>query len=162
MRKLIDLTGQRFGRLLVIRRVECEKRGEAKWLCQCDCGNETAVFGYLLRSGKTSSCGCSKHDETFRNKKKEQSTVHGGRGTRLYRIWIGMKNRCCEIHRLRWSRYYHLRRMENDFPAFRDWALSHGYTDALSIDRIDVDGNYEPSNCRWATAKEQRHNRRDN
>ena len=94
MRKLIDLTGQRFGRLLVIRRVECEKHGEAKWLCQCDCGNETAVFGYLLRSGKTSSCGCSKHDETFRNKKKEQSTVHGGRGTRLYRIWIGMKNRC--------------------------------------------------------------------
>lgn len=167
MRKLIDLTGQRFGRLLVIRRVECEKHGEAKWLCQCDCGNETAVFGYLLRSGKTSSCGCSKHDETFRNKKKEQSTVHGGCGTRLYRIWIGMKNRCYNPNAAKYKDYGGrgitiCAEWKNDFPAFRDWALSHGYTDALSIDRIDVDGNYEPSNCRWATAKEQRHNRRDN
>lgn len=161
MGKLIDLTGQRFGRLVVVERAGTSRNRQAMWRCRCDCGKKIAVQGYHLRTGHTQSCGCFHRDQT-----KRANTTHGEEGTRLYGIWRGMKSRCYNPNVQKYKDYggRGIKICEewlDDFQAFYDWAMSHGYTDALSIDRIDVDGNYEPSNCRWATAKEQRHNRRD-
>lgn len=159
MGKLIDLTGQRFGRLVVLERAGSGSNKRAMWRCQCDCGNTIITSSSHLRGGDTQSCGCL-HQETFTNKK------HGERHSRLYRVWSAMKTRCYNPNS-RDYQYYGGRGIAicaewlSDFATFQNWAMSHGYRDDLSIDRINVNGNYCPDNCRWATATEQRHNRRD-
>lgn len=150
-----DLTGMTFGKLHVICADSKDNRGEYKWMCECECGNRSVVYGSHLRNGATISCGC-----VMRTTQK----THGESKTRLYKIWQHMKDRCtnqnCDSFEYyggrgitfceEWSRY------EN----FRDWALINGYQDTLSIDRIDPDGNYEPKNCRWITQTEQNKNTR--
>lgn len=169
MGKLIDLTGQKYGRLTVIERAGRTAHGEhAKWVCLCECGNVTTVIGKNLRNGNTTSCGCA-HKEQMSQIGKANRT-HGKSHTRLHKVWAGMIGRCYNP-RKPYYKWYGGRGItvcdewRNDFQSFYDWAMANGYDpDAprwdCTIDRIDVDGNYEPSNCRWVTMAEQNKNKR--
>lgn len=155
-----NLVGQRFGMLTVLSRAENKKLYSVCWNCVCDCGKIKAIRSHDLCTGKTTSCGClgALH-------RQKASITHGGTRTRLYRIWTAMHSRTTNEK----TQFYYCYggrgisicdEWKNSFEKFRDWSLSHGYQDNLSIDRINNDGNYEPSNCRWATVKEQQLNKR--
>lgn len=168
IKNLIDLTGKRYGRL-VVQGLGSKKGSQHTWKCICDCGNIKEVKGCYLRNGQTKSCGCLKKEflKDTANPKKIH-TKHNGTHTRLHRIWLKMRNRCNNPNNDRYASYggRGIRVCdewsgENGFVNFRDWALENGYDDSLSIDRINVDGNYEPSNCRWATVKMQARNKRN-
>ena len=145
----IDIACQRFGRLIAVRYDHTNTDNKAVWLCECDCGDMCYVAAKSLRSGNTKSCGCYRHDRQI-----ESATKHNGCGTRLHRIWSTMKTRCYNPnnHRYKWYGAKGITVCDewlHDFSAFRDWALSNGYTDDLTIDRVDEAKGYEPSNCRW-------------
>lgn len=132
------------------------------WNCKCDCGKTFVVRAYNLKSGNTKSCGCLQKEIARASHEKHNKT-----GTRLYYIWEHMKQRCTNPNDPAYN-YYGGRGIKvcnewtNDFQPFHDWAISNGYADNLTIDRIDVNGNYEPSNCRWITLKHQQRNKRNN
>lgn len=154
-----DLTGKRFGKLTVLRMSHRDSRRQYHWICQCECGNIATVRGNSLTRGNTKSCGCLVYES--------KNIKHGMKHTRLYRIWSNMKGRCCTSTNHAYDRYGGrgisvCQEWMSDFKTFYEWAMSSGYSENLSIDRIDVNGNYEPSNCRWATPKEQSDNKRSN
>lgn len=234
--KKIDLTGQKFNMLLVVKRVENHKNGEAQYLCKCDCGKESIVTSYSLKSGNTKSCGClqrRRKDEDLIGKTFGRLTVESFAGyqgnnpkklrpywncicacgnpktvngdwlkngavkscgclntertlethskhgyatrklkgfaeTRIYRIWDKMKQRCYNPNQ-NYYKDYGGRGIEvcdewlgeNGFENFLEWAVANGYDNSLSIDRINPNGNYEPSNCRWADNIQQANNKRN-
>lgn len=147
-----NIVGDRFGKLIVTsRNKENSKSGNARWNCQCDCGITTVVIGSHLRSGHTTSCGC-----------KQSEKAYGLSQTRLYTIWRGMHNRCYkkEHDAYKWygARGILVCEEWHDLLSFVEWSKANGYNDKLSIDRINSNGNYEPSNCRWQTQKQQMNN----
>lgn len=154
-----DLMGQKFGKWTVIGPVD--KLGHnIRWKCRCECGNEAMVGVGNLKTGKSVSCGCYKSKLT-----SERNTTHGMKPTRLYRVWNGMKARC-QIPSSSGYYKYGARGIKvceewQNFEPFKEWALANGYRDDLQIDRIDVYGNYEPSNCRFVTNKENALNKRN-
>ena len=156
MSKLIDLTGQVFCRWVVLQ-YDCTKNGEAYWLCKCTCGTVRSVNGYHLRSGRSTSCGCYSAELT---RERLPHTTHGLKkaNPRLYRIWQCMLNRCRRQKDKCYQNYggrgISVCEEWHSFPPFYEWAMANGYRDNLSIDRIDVNGNYEPSNCQWLTMAE--------
>lgn len=158
--------GQHFGRLIVIEDGTRSKTNKPRWKCLCACGNTTTVQSEHLRDGSTTSCGC------YRDEQREKSRLtHGltrvGKVDRLFSIWRKVVQRCDPD-----SSYPHLKNYAHrgidicdqwlDYETFAKWAYDNGYSDELSIDRIDNDGNYEPDNCRWTDAKTQARNRRSN
>lgn len=163
MSEMKDLTGSTFGMWTVISRASVSSDGRAWWRCRCQCGTVRDVVGKSLRSGRSKGCGCTRKDVASAASRKT-NTKHGMRGTRLYTIWHSMKGRVHCPSTNDYARYGGrgisiCPEWENDFGAFAEWALSHGYRDDLTLDRIDPDGNYEPRNCRWATWSEQARNK---
>ena len=166
MSRFIDLTGERFGRLVVIRKIP-SNRHHSQWECLCDCDAVRTVDQGNLTSGSTKSCGCF-----IKDVKIAQLTTHGlsrspgGPHTRLYNIWRGMKKRCLSPSNQAYP-YYGGRGITVcpewvEYEEFHKWAMSNGYQEGLTIERKDNDGHYEPSNCIWATSKTQARNRSSN
>lgn len=155
--------GDVYGQLTVIAEaapIVYGNKKERRMLCKCSCGNTTETLFASMRSGKCTSCGCAQKQMMSATK-----TVHGMTGERLHRIWRNMKTRISNPN-TDFYKYYGGRGIKmcaswyNDFTVFRDWALLNGYADTLSIERRNNDGDYEPSNCKWATYSEQAYNRR--
>ena len=168
----IDLTGQRFGRLVVIREYGRAKDGQVTWLCKCDCGAETVVLAGNLRKENTKSCGCLSRDisrERSLNLLRELNTTHGCSQEPWYSVYAGMMVRCghWEGGKERDLRYYRDRGItvceewRNSPRVLGDWLLAHGWRKGLQIDRINNNRGYSPENCRVVTPKENMNNRRD-
>lgn len=155
-----NLVGKKFGRLTVIERVLCAKR--TTWRCICDCGKEVNVLSTNLISHHSTSCGCLTKEIN-----RKRKTTHGfSKKERLYNIWTGIRKRCfCETS-IDYKNYggrgiSMCDEWKNDYLNFRNWSLLNGYTENLTIDRIDVNCNYCPDNCRWIAKSDQSRNRRN-
>lgn len=153
-----DIAGQRFGRLIAVSR--SGTRSPAHWLCKCDCGAEKVINGAWLRDGTCRSCGCYRSERMVK-----MNTVHGMKGTSEYAAWSAMVERCHNSKHAAWKNYG-----GRGIKVCEDWRASfeNFYRDVgkkttrdHTLDRINNDGNYEPSNVRWATYKEQALNRKN-
>lgn len=165
---MLDLVGQNFGRLTVIRFHHSDEKNRY-WECKCSCGNTILCTTGRLRSGNTRSCGCLRKETSIKNgiKNVKYDGEAKGKYKRLLRIYYAMLHRCYNKND---SCYHHYGgrgisvcdEWKNDYFTFKKWALDNGYNDNLTIDRLDHNGNYEPNNCKWATWTEQQNNKSNN
>ena len=161
MSVVIDIRGQTFGRLIVVRREGVCKSGDVKWQCRCVCGGQASASGYALRKGNTQSCGCLQKEVTVK-----RSTIHGhttgGSCSRTYNSWGNMLDRCSNPKSKDWANYggrgikvcEHWQDFKNFLVDMDERPVNK------TLDRKNNEGNYELSNCRWATRSEQARNRR--
>lgn len=159
----IDRTGQRFGRLTVIKEAGRDKHRNVIWKCRCDCGNESYVTTADLK--KTKSCGCWNIDAII-----QRNTRHGaskrGSITKLYKVWAAVKQRCTNPKNKAYKNYggrgIKLCDEWLEYESFEKWAFENGYAEGLQLDRIDNNGSYSPDNCRFVSTLENSHNKRNN
>lgn len=163
------IIGDKFARLTILSFEDRNRQYDSLWKVRCDCGNEFIVRGGVLKNGHTQSCGCLQREQTSKSR-----TTHGlsrnpltGKRDKLYRVFAGMKERCYNPHHDMF-RYYGGSGVSiceawlNDYSAFHQWAITNGYKEGLTIERVNTFGNYEPSNCKWIPMSEQSKNRRNN
>lgn len=152
-----NLNGHRFGKLSVVK-FAYRKNGKSYYSCKCDCGETVDVRSDCLTTGNTRSCGCLVTDTN--------SKINSVTKEKLYRVWYGMKSRCDNLNNKHYQHYggrgVKISDEWNTYGKFKSWAIDNGYVDGLSIDRIDVNGNYAPNNCRWVTIQKQQENKRNN
>ena len=159
MGKFQDITGQKFGKLTVIKKVE-NINGRTAYLCECECGNKKQIIGKYLKNGSTKTCGCGKilnpHHKT-----------HGQSNNKIYYVYKNMINRCYNKKNKKYESYGKrgiqvCNEWLQNFENFYNWAINNGYQENLSLDRINNNGNYKPSNCRWVDLYTQANNKRNN
>lgn len=159
LRKTIT-SGDRFGRLTIL--FELEKRKEMRYFrCKCDCGNDGDYRFVSLSAGVIKSCGCLRNEQN-----RTVAIKHGLSGSSLYNSWHSMKQRClnpkCAVYKYYGGRGIKICEEWFDFEPFKDWAMANGYQKGLTIERVNVNGGYEPTNCKWITKRDQTRNTRRN
>ncbi len=160
-----DITSQRFGRLIAIKKVGTDSRRNAIWLCKCDCGNECQRIVAELTKNKNHSCGCLSKEQL--KDMSKGNVTHGMTNTGIYRSYKAMMSRCYREKDVHYNAYGKrgivvCKEWKDNPKAFIEWGLSNGLQEHLTLERINVNGNYEPSNCKWIPMSEQYKNKQSN